>query len=223
MDGLHDLGGMHGFGRVEIEADEPVFHQDWEKRMFAIALATPFVAGFGDDQFRRQIEHLSPPQYLKSSYYELWFEAIVGQLKELNLISAEELKQSVSEYSIPAHFDTNNQAQADGLMDVVEQGESQAMPGATGAHRFGVGDQVVTRGHINSTHTRLPQYARDKTGRIIAEHGIFMFADSNSVNAGPDPQMLYAVEFRASELWGDEAQSGDTLCLDLWDACLEPA
>lgn len=222
MDGIHDLGGRNDFGPLEIEQDEPFFHHHWEKKVFSMAMAAPFVAEFGDDQFRRQIEHLSPQQYLESSYYELWFEGMVNQLKELNVVSDAELKQATSIHPLPTEFDINNQAQADGLMAIVEQGLSQAMPGARGAHRFGTDDKVVTLARIPATHTRLPQYARGKIGRVIAEHGMFIFADTNSVNVGLTPQMLYTVEFQASELWGDEAQPGDTLCLDLWDAYLEP-
>lgn len=222
MDGIHDLGGMQGFGPVEIETDEPVFHHDWEKRVFALAMAAPFVAEFGDDQFRRQIEHIPPRQYLKSSYYELWFEGMTGLLKELDVISDEELNQSVMINSIPEHFDVNNQAAADELESIVAQGESQAMPQSTGRDRFRVGDLVITRDHMTSVHNRLPRYARGKPGRVIAEHGIFVFADTNSVGSGLEPQMLYGIEFQACDLWGSEAQPGDTLCLDLWDAYLGP-
>ena len=222
MDGIHDLGGMQGFGPVEMEKDEPVFHHDWEKRVFAMAIAASFVADFGDDQFRRQIEQLTPQQYLNSSYYELWFAGMLAQLKELKVINADEIKQAAGVNPLPAEFDINNQAQADGLMAVIEQGASQAMPDANGARRFAVDDKVITRTHLVATHTRLPRYARGKTGRVITEQGMFIFADTNSVNAGANPQMLYTVEFDASELWGDEAHSGDTLCLDLWDAYLEP-
>ncbi|MFT5503733.1 MAG: nitrile hydratase beta subunit [Gammaproteobacteria bacterium] len=222
MDGIHDLGGMQGFGPVDIEIDEPVFHQDWERRVFALSMAAPFVVEFGDDQFRRQIEGLSPQQYLNSSYYQLWFEGMINQLKECGVISDYECVQSVGINPLPEHFDHNNQAQAEGLQETVEEGGSQAMPEANGPCRFSIGDAVLTCSHIDSVHTRLPQYARGITGRVIAERGMFTFADSNSVDYDPKPQMLYCVEFSALELWGDEAQPGDTLCLDLWDEYLEP-
>ncbi|MFT5506441.1 MAG: nitrile hydratase beta subunit [Gammaproteobacteria bacterium] len=223
MDGIHDLGGMQGFGPVDIEIDEPVFHHEWEKRVFALALAAPFVVEFGDDQFRRQIENLSPKQYLNSSYYQLWLEGMINQLKECDAISDQELIQSIGINPLPGQYDCNNQAQAAGLQEIAEAGISQAMPEATGPHRFSVGDTVVTCEHIDSVHTRLPQYARGKTGRVIDERGIFMFADSNSVDFNPKPQMLYSIEFLAVDLWGDEAQPGDTLCLDLWDDYIEPS
>jgi nitrile hydratase subunit beta len=222
MDGIHDLGGMQGFGPVYIEVDEPVFHHEWEKRVFALALAAPFVVEFGDDQFRRQIEHLSPKQYLNSSYYQLWLEGMINQLKECDAISDQELIQSAGISPLPKKFDSNNQAQADSLQEIVEAGISQAMPEATGPCRFSIGDTIITRDHIDSVHTRLPQYARGKPGEVIAERGMFTFADSNSADYVPKPQMLYCIEFLAVDLWGDEGQPGDTLCLDLWDDYLEP-
>ena len=175
MDGIHDLGGMQGFGKIETETDEPVFHHEWEKRVFALSMAAPFVAGFCDDQFRRQIEQLPPQRYLNSSYYQLWLEGMLGQLKELDIIDEEELKQAISINPLPNHFDSSAQASADGLMDIVEAGGSQAMPNSEGKHRFSIGDHVQTKSHISSVHTRLPKYARGKPGRIIASYGSFRF------------------------------------------------
>ena len=36
VNGVHDMGGMHGMGPVAPEADEPVFHERWEGRVFAL-------------------------------------------------------------------------------------------------------------------------------------------------------------------------------------------
>lgn len=223
MDGIHDVGGVQGFGPLEIEADEPVFHHDWEKRVFALAMATPFVAEYGDDQFRRHIESMPPRQYLNSSYYQLWFDGMISLLKELDVLSDAELTNAQTVNSLPERFAGNQQAQADELMDVVLQGESQAMPRATGPHRFRIGDRVVTCTHMPSVHNRLPSYARGKSGQVVDEYGQFMLADTNSIGDGPNPQMLYGVEFTATDLWGDVADSGNTVCLDLWDAYLSPA
>ena len=223
MDGIHDVGGMQGFGPLEIETDEPVFHHDWEKRVFALAMATPFVAEYGDDQFRRHIESMPPRQYLNSSYYQLWFDGMISLLKELTVLSDEELNHAQAVNPLPEQFAVNQQAQADGLMDVVLQGESQSMPGATGPHRFRVGDRVATCTHMPSVHNRLPRYARGKSGEVVGEYGQFILADTNSIGCGPNPQMLYSVEFTADELWGNAVDPGNTVCLDLWDVYLSPA
>ena len=39
MNGAHDMGGVQGFGPVDAEVNEPVFHADWEKIVFAMTLA----------------------------------------------------------------------------------------------------------------------------------------------------------------------------------------
>jgi nitrile hydratase len=223
MDGIHDLGGMHGFGPVEREADEPCFHADWERRVFALCGLAPFVADHGDDQFRRHIERIDPATYLTSSYYELWLRGETALLKELGVLSDDELAAGHSLRPLAPHFDIARKATADSLWDAVRGGASQAAPNATGfPHRFRVGDRIRTRAAMPYGHTRLPRYARNKPGKIIAEHGAFIVADRNSEERDVAPQMLYTIEFVARDLWGDEASVGDTVRLDAWDEYLEP-
>ena len=69
MNGAHDLCGMHGFGPVEIERDEPVFHQEWERRAFAITLASGFLGKWNIDQGRFAREQMPPAEYLTTTYY----------------------------------------------------------------------------------------------------------------------------------------------------------
>jgi nitrile hydratase len=219
MDGIHDMGGMHGFGPVEVEENEPVFHADWEKRVYAMVSAVPFAALFGDDQFRPAIERIPPDRYLESSYYARWLEALTSLLTERGIVTAQELDDPVSLTQQPLH------AQAIAAGDVVTAiwtGGSQARPGASVAARFKPGDGILTKRQGHAGHTRLPRYARGKRGRIAAAHGAFLVADRNSVG-DQTPEMLYTVVFRAPDLWGAEADPRDTLTLDLWDRYLEPA
>ena len=103
MDGIHDMGGMHGFGRVEPEENEPVFHADWEGRVFAMVSAVPFAALFGDDQFRPAIEHIPPERYLTSSYYHNWLDALTGLLIDRGWITGDELGDPDSVPIAPRH------------------------------------------------------------------------------------------------------------------------
>jgi len=91
VNGIHDLGGMHGNGPVEIEPDEPVFHHDWERRTFALFIATSAL-GLNVDEFRHAIERMDPAEYLRSSYYEHWLHAEETLLVEKGLVSAAELE-----------------------------------------------------------------------------------------------------------------------------------
>lgn len=223
MDGIHDLGGMHGFGRVEREENEPWFHNDWERRVFGYANIAAFVTQHGDDQLRRAIERIPPAKYLTSSYYELWHEATITLMKEFGVLGDDELEAGRSLRSLPVPFDTANQARAETLWAAYQAGASQSRPDATGfPHRFRTGDRVVTKSVMPYGHTRLPRYARGRPCTIVAEHGAFIVADRNSERRDTSPDMLYTVEFQARDLWGDEAQDGDTLRLDAWDSYLDP-
>lgn len=220
MDGIHDLGGMHGFGPVEREADEPVFHAEWEARMFALASAVPFAVPYSDDHFRREIERMDPAAYLNASYYERWLASVVALLEERGILAPGETGRGAARPAAPA----SPALAPDAVAAAIRAGASQAVADAHQApHRFRVGDRVRTRRVCGPGHTRLPRYARDRTGLVAAEHGCFIFADANAAGRGPAPQQLYGVEFDARALWGDEAESGDRVRLDLWDSYLEPA
>lgn len=205
------MGGMDGFGPIQREADEPVFHADWEKRMFALAAAIPFAVPFADDHLRREIERIPPADYLGASYYELWYRAITRLLEERGVFSA--AGPAVAQPALPAAA----------VSAAILAGATTRMAAPEAAKRFNPGDRVVTHNDHPADHTRLPRYARGKAGVVLRAHGTFSFADSNARGDGPCPQHLYAVEFAARTLWGPEASATDTIVLDLWDAYLEPA
>ena len=69
---IHDMGGMHGFGPIAPEPDEPVFHADWERRVPALQLAMRYAGLWTLDGFRSSLENLPPLTYLASSYFERW-------------------------------------------------------------------------------------------------------------------------------------------------------
>jgi nitrile hydratase subunit beta len=91
------------------------------------------------------------------------------------------------------------------------------------AARFRAGDRVRARNMHPVGHTRLPRYARGKLGTINADHGVFVFPDTNAHFLGENPQHLYSVRFAARELWGEQASARDSVFIDMWDDYLEPA
>lgn len=97
MDGIHDMGGMHGFGRIVREDDEPTFHHEWEKRAFGMSLQAADSVGFVDDQLRRSIERIPPESYLKESYYELWMRSLEAILEEKGVLTSTEIDRRVEE------------------------------------------------------------------------------------------------------------------------------
>jgi nitrile hydratase len=92
------MGGMHGFGAIEREENEPVFHADWEKRAFALDLVIEsFVEGVNIDAFRHAIERLDPAIYLTASYYERWVRAVVTLLVENGVLTRDEIERKIAE------------------------------------------------------------------------------------------------------------------------------
>jgi nitrile hydratase len=210
MNGVHDMGGMDGFGAVAIEINEPVFHAEWEKRMFAIAMTLtghPRGLNVSVDEFRHAIERIPAPRYLASSHYEHWLDALLTLLAEHGVVGREELSSRGTDPIDPAlpanHFDGK----------VASSKRVRA--------RFREGDRVIAR-NINPTgHTRLPRYVRGKHGVIHCDWGVYVFADSNAHHAGDHSQHVYSVVFDARELWGKDAPRRDKLHIDLWDEYLE--
>jgi nitrile hydratase beta subunit len=102
MNGVHDLGGMHGFGPVIREQNEPVFHSDWEKRVFAMTLTAMGRRVYNVDEFRRAIERMPPAGYLAATYYEKWLHALEALLIEKGVATREEIASGHAAASAPA-------------------------------------------------------------------------------------------------------------------------
>ena len=99
MNGGQDLGGMHGLGPIDIEADEPVFHAEWERRVFALTLAMGARGEWNIDMSRHARENRDPVDYLSSSYYEIWLKGLEALLSERGLLDPEELSRRMEELS----------------------------------------------------------------------------------------------------------------------------
>jgi nitrile hydratase beta subunit len=206
MNGVHDMGGMDGFGPIPIERDEPVFHAPWEGRMYAIAisLAREFR---NTDEFRHAIEGIPAPIYLDSSYYERWLNAMMTLLVEKKKVTHEELVAHGTDPVAPAQLANHF------------SGDSPKV--SRRRARFREGDRVVARNLNPTGHTRLPRYVRGKRGTVHRDWGTYVFADSNAHHAGDREQHVYSVSFDARELWGKDAPARDTLHIDLWEDYLE--
>jgi nitrile hydratase len=89
------------------------------------------------------------------------------------------------------------------------------------APRFLAGDPVRTRATGKPGHTRLPGYARGKRGVVVVGHGGWVFPDSNAHGRGEQPQHLYTVAFSGEVLWGESAEPGTRVMLDLFESYLE--
>lgn len=96
MNSIADMGGMDGFGPINPEANEPVFHEAWEKRCFAMFLTSAAAIGYGVDEFRHGMETLSPLHYLSSSYYEHWLASYEKLFIERGIFTADEFNARIA-------------------------------------------------------------------------------------------------------------------------------
>ncbi len=218
MDGVHDMGGMHGFGKVEPEPNEPVFHADWEGRTLAITRAMGYTGIWTIDQTRAGIEELPPDIYLTSSYYKKWELRLEKLVVELGLAGADELQAG---HALRAGKALKRKLTAADVPNTLTRG-SFARPAQAPA-RFKPGDRVRTKNIHPPTHTRLPRYARGRTGVIEALRGCHVFPDTAAIGKGEDPQWLYTVLFEGRELWGDAAEPTLKVSIEAFEPYLEPA
>ncbi|HEX4836056.1 MAG TPA: nitrile hydratase subunit beta [bacterium] len=218
MNGVHDMGGMHGMGPIRRERDEPVFHAPWEARVFALRQAAGAWRRWNIDAGRYEIERIPAADYLRLSYYERWLASLVALLVKRGLVAPAEMERGHPAPGSP-------KATPPLTADTVRQKLSRRAPrrDTPVAPRFAVGERVRARNIHPIGHTRLPRYARGKLGTIARDHGVYVFPDTNAQFLGENPQHVYSVRFCARELWGELASPRDAVYIDMWDDYLERA
>jgi len=218
MNGIHDMGGMQNMGPIQYEKDEPVFHARWEARVYALDRAMSAWRKWNIDAWRHDIETLPPADYLRMSYYEKWFAALEKRLVAYGFITPAELEGGKA---APGSVKATPVFTAE-----MARKFNRGLPSskdASVAPRFRLGEVVRARNINPAGHTRLPRYARGKTGRIARDHGVHPFPDTNSRYLGERRQHVYSVRFAARELWGEDASPRDSVYIDMWDDYLEYA
>ncbi len=218
MNGPHDYGGLHGYGPVLQEADEPNFHADWEETVFGLTLAMGATGLWNIDASRFARESIPPAQYISSSYYQIWLEGLIKILRKHDLVSAQELAGAPPEVRVKV----NRILAARDVEKVLASGGS-AKRDADIQLGFAIGDRVRVLNRHPETHTRMPHYVRGHIGVIADIHGAFVFPDTNARGEGEQPGICYGIRFEATELWGEDADPHHAVYLDLWEAYLEPA
>ena len=199
MNGVHDMGGQQGMGPVEYEKNEPVFHAPWEGRIYALTRAMRAWRKWSLDTDRHALELLPPVDYLRMSYYERWVHRLAAQVVRYGLVTKEEMESGKAAPGSTKANPAFSLATSSRWLDPRNRFE----PGPNVRPLFKVRQRVRAR-NINPTgHTRLPRYARGKTGVIVRDHGVYLFPDTNAHFQGEKRQHVYSVRFAARELWGD--------------------
>jgi len=214
MNGIHDMGGMQDMGPIRIEKDEPVFHAPWERRMFALfnALDVPWPV------LRSQIELIPPAEYLRMSYYEKWLAAIGPVVTKTGMVAPAELESGKAMGTAAAKWHVLSVAEV--ATWIVPGWDASAKPATA---RFQVGQRVRAININPVGHTRLPRYARGKVGTIDRDGGVDVFPDAVAQGLDKKPQHVYSVRFEARELWGNQANTRDSVYADLSEDYLERA
>jgi nitrile hydratase len=219
MNGVHDMGGMDGFGKVEPEPNEPVFHAPWEGRVMAMNRAMGATGAWNIDMGRFSREMLPPQVYLASTYYQKWFLGLQQMLLERGLIDADEVG---SGHALrPGKPLKRGAFTVADVARVMTRGSFRRP--APAAARFKPGDRVRAKNIHPRTHTRLPRYVRGHVGVIERDHGCHVFPDSVVAGQGENPQWLYTVRFESRELWGPDADPTVKISIDAFEPYLDPA
>ena len=212
MNGIHDMGGMHGMGPIRPEKNEPVFHENWEGRMFALGTVLEGVN-------RQNVERIPPDEYLRLSYYERWLTALEGELLRAGTVTPEEMERgkAAGRAKTAAHVLTAAEVPA-----MVANGDP-SRPEVAVEPQFHPGQRVRARNMHPVHHTRIPRYVRGRVGTVERDYGVFEFPDTSVMGLGQKPQHVYSVRFAARELWGEQAALRDSVYVDMWDDYLDPA
>jgi nitrile hydratase len=216
MNGIHDMGGMHGFGRVEVEAEEPVFHTRWEARVFGMVQGFP---GSNIDAGRHSLERLDPVTYLRHGYYGRWFAALERTLVDVGIVTEEDVRGRMQ-----------RQRRRKARRATARRGSAWQPPAGKSYARavdrlplYREGQSVRARNHQPAGHTRLPAYVRSRRGTIVRAHPAMVYPDDHAHGRGENPQYVYTVRFDGRELWGDVAEPDTAVLIDLFEPYLEPA
>lgn len=219
MDGIHDMGGMDGFGPVVPEPNEPVFHAPWEGRVLAMNRAMGAAGAWNIDMSRASRENLPPEVYLTSSYYKRWLLGMENLAVARGLVDRDEL--AAGRALRPGKPLKRGRLAPSDVDRVLVRG-AFGRPTNTAA-KFRIGDRVRARNIHPRTHTRLPRYVRGRVGVVELVHGCHVFPDTVALDQGENPQWLYTVVFEARELWGDDADPTLRVSVDAFEPYLEPA
>jgi nitrile hydratase subunit beta len=206
VDGVHDLGGLDGFGPVEYEEAEPLFTEDWERRAFRLMLGLIGALSIPGGRFRHSIERMAPEHYLSSSYYEHWLTGAATMAVEAGAVSPDEL-----EHRAGGRFPLSRPDRGVLPDDLTPRTEP----------RYAVGDEVRVRERHPRGHTRAPRYVQGKRGTIVRCDGAFNVADIEAHGGGFVTDPLYSVRFTSRELWGEAGADGEVMHVDLFERYLE--
>lgn len=219
MNGVHDMGGMHGFGTVP--KDPAAFHADWEKTAYVMNKLLRLQGEYNIDEYRHSVERMDPAAYLGATYFERWFTGVEQLLLEKNILDPEEIEQRLA--ALEHDEWPPDPAGHSGPEDLRERAAESFRSGpgdlaeATNA-AYDPDQTVMVRNDHPEGHTRSPRYARGAVGTVTEVLGVFALPDATA-HGQDHAEPVYTVEFDAEELWGTDTDA-DIIALDMWESYL---
>jgi len=180
MDGIHDLGGKQGFGKIEFPAQP--HDETWEPLVRALSAFAVRKHIYNMDEFRHAIERMSPRHYLSAPYYERHLTAVATLLVEKDFATREELEALVSG--------------AYPLSGPIGPGRQPSAP-----QSFAIGERVRVKNEFVPGHVRMPAYIRGKTGVVVGISPVYPFPDAAGHGMQAPTEPTYDVRFRSRDLW----------------------
>jgi nitrile hydratase len=217
VNGPQDMGAMMGFGPVQPEVNEPVFHEEWERRVLGLTLAMDACGLWTIDILRHTRECFPADVYWSVPYYDLRIEAHIKAMLARGLVTEAEIlagRMQVPPKPVKAVLAPEKVA------PLLARG-SPYMRAKETKPLFKISDRVKARNLHVPGHTRLPGYLRGKTGEVVRYHKAHVFPDTNAHGKGENPQHLYTLRFKAREVFGTDTD--DELQADLFEPYLEAA
>jgi nitrile hydratase beta subunit len=230
VNGIHDMGGMHGFGTIQYLREEPPFRKEWEGRMFALLATVTGVGLMNVEEWRHGMERMSPAEYLTSSYYEHWLHSVVDLLDQKGIMSIADLEERMAQMKRrrrtkdgpdKAGRNTKAMLRKEMVAGALAAGQSTRSDVAI-EPRFKVGQRVRAKNLQSLGHTRLVRYVRGKVGVVEADFGVFTLPDTMAHGNVPTPQHVYSIAFASEELWGPRANPQNSSRVGLWEDYLDP-
>lgn len=212
MNGIHDMGGMDGFGKVQ-PRDSEVFHEDWEKQVFVAnrLVRTPSL------NEGRSAESMNPVDYLGWGYFGRSLHSLEGKVLRHGLVTEEELNNPEGRLARVEGFEVIRAEEVEARFQTRRGSRIQVdVP-----PRFQVNDRVMVKNEHPRGHTRCPRYFRGHQGQVHRDRGVWSFPDRLAHGLGDKPQHCYSVRFTATELWGSRADPRDVVYADLFEDYLE--
>ena len=216
MDGIHDMGGMQGFGHVKPDTDTSNYVEEPGSRILGVDQASTKPIEIDLARWRYLIECMPPSEYLTTPYYSRWYTAVAIFYLSAGIVTLNELATGKSECA----YDIKPKPSGPETVSKAIHYINSTEVASKGNEKFHQNEAVMVRNSSCIGHTRLPRYTRGKIGNIDSFYGWHILPDS-SANGENKAEPLYSVKFRASELWPNEGHINDSIYVDMWESYLE--